>query len=372
MTLRDLIGGELIDVIEWIEDSPDSMVRRFGRPQNEIKNGAQLIVRPGQVAVFVDQGTVADVFDPGRHELTTSNLPVLSTLRGWKYGFESPFKADVVFVSTRQFPSQKWGTKTPVMVNDRELGGVRLRAYGTFIVRVNNAKTFVTQLVGSNSGFVITQITDQIRDMIVARFAEQLGEDSIPILQLASRYSELGARAATRLAPDLSPLGLELARLVVESIALPDEVAATLDQRTRIGLIGDVGAYAALQAADAIRDSARNQGTGGAGAAVGVGIAMAGQLANTAATSLRSGSTASPAAATIPPPITAPPAIPQSLMFFVAVDGKPQGPFDVATLRAHATEQSLAPGSLVWREGMAQWAPAGTMPELASLFGGTP
>jgi membrane protease subunit (stomatin/prohibitin family) len=372
MTLRDLIGGELIDVIEWIEDSPDAMVWRFERPQNEIKNGAQLIVRPGQVAVFVDQGTVADVFDPGRHELTTGNLPVLSTLRGWKYGFESPFKADVVFVSTRQFPSQKWGTKTPVMVNDRELGGVRLRAYGTFIVRVNNAKTFVTQLVGSNSGFAITQITDQIRDMIVARFAEQLGEDSIPILQLAARYSELGARAATRVAPDLSPMGLELAQLVVESIALPDEVAATLDQRTRMGLIGDVGAYAALQAADAVRDSARNPGTGGAGAAVGVGIAMAGQLATSASNSLRSGGSAPPSAATVPPLVPAPPAIPQNPVFFVAVDGKPQGPFDVATLRGHAAEKSLAPGTLVWREGMAQWAPAGSMPELAPLFGGTP
>lgn len=372
MTLRDLIGGELIDVIEWIEDSPDSMVWRFERPQNEIKNGAQLIVRPGQLAVFVDQGTVADVFDPGRHELTTGNLPVLSKLRGWKYGFESPFKADVVFVSTRQFPSQKWGTKTPVMVNDRELGGVRLRAYGTFIVRVNDAKTFVTQLVGSNSAFVITQITDQIRDMIVARFAEQLGEESIPILQLASRYSELGDRAAARLAPDLSPLGLELVRLVVESIALPDEVAATLDQRTRIGLIGDVGAYAALQAADAIRDSARNPGTGGAGAAVGVGIAMAGQLANTAANSLRSGA-ASSAKATVPPAMpSTPPAIPQSPGFFIAVDGKPQGPFDVATLRARVAERSLTPGTLVWCEGMAQWAPASTMAELEALFGGNP
>jgi membrane protease subunit (stomatin/prohibitin family) len=368
MTLRDLIGGELIDVIEWIEDSPDSMVWRFERPQNEIKNGAQLIVRPGQVAVFVDQGTVADVFDPGRHELTTSNLPVLSRLRGWKYGFESPFKADVIFVSTRQFPSQKWGTKTPVMVTDRELGGVRLRAYGTFIVRVNNARTFVTQLVGSNSAFVITQITDQIRDMIVARFAEQLGEESIPILELASRYSELGDRAATRVAPDLSPMGLELARLVVESIALPDEVAATLDQRTRIGLIGDVGAYAALQAADAIRDSARNPGTGGAGAAVGVGIAMAGQLANTAAGSLRSAAAASPAGPTVPPPVPTPPAIPQSPVFFVAVDGKPQGPFDVATLREHAAEKSLTQATLVWREGMAQWAPAGSIAELAPLF----
>ncbi len=357
MTLRDFIGGELIDVIEWIEDSPDAMVWRFSRPQNEIKNGAQLIVRPGQLAVFVDQGTVADVFDPGRHELTTQNLPVLSKLRGWKYGFESPFKADVVFVSARQFPSQKWGTKTPVMVNDRELGGVRLRAYGTFIARVHDAKVFVTQLVGSNSGFAIDQIADQLRDMIVARFAEQLGEDSIPILQLASKYSELGDRAAVRIAPDLAPMGLELVRLVVESIALPDEVAATLDQRTRIGLIGDVSAYAALQAADAIRDAARNPGAGGAGAAVGVGIAMAGQMAGAAANAMQH-----PAGA-VPPPI------PQISGWFVAVGGKPDGPLDGAALRARVSGKTLAADTLVWREGMAQWAAASSIPEIAALLG---
>lgn len=368
MTLRDLIGGELIDVIEWLEDSPDAMVWRFARPQNEIKNGAQLIVRPGQVAVFVDQGTVADVFDPGRHELTTRNLPVLSKLRGWKYGFESPFKADVVFVSTRQFPSHKWGTKTPVMVTDPELGAVRLRAYGTFIVRVHDAKTFVTELVGSASGFVIEQIADQIRDMIVARFAEQLGEDSIPILKLAQNYSELGDRAAARLAPDLVPFGLELARLVVESIALPDEVAATLDQRTRIGLIGDVSAYAALQAADAIRDAARNPGTGGAGAAVGVGIAMAGQLATAAANALHPPG-ATPASSG-PPPMPTPPPIPVSAGFFIGVDGKPQGPFDLAVLRARVADKSLTADTLVWREGMAQWAAAGSVAEVAALFGG--
>jgi membrane protease subunit (stomatin/prohibitin family) len=364
MTLREFIGGELIDVIEWLEDSPDAMVWRFARPQSEIKNGAQLIVRPGQVAVFVDQGTVADVFDPGRHELTTRNLPVLSTLRGWKYGFESPFKADVVFVSTRQFPSLKWGTKTPVMVNDRELGGVRLRAYGTFIVRVGDARIFVTQLVGSNSGFAIDQIADQVRDMIVARFAEQLGEEAIPILQLASKYSELGDRAATRLQPDLVPLGLQIARLVVESVALPDEVAATLDQRTRIGLIGDVGAYAALRAADAIDDAARNTGTGGAGAAVGVGVAMAGKIADAAAGAMRpGGATASPGAGTPPP-------IPTGPQFFIAVAGKPVGPLDLAALRERIAAKTLATDSLVWRDGMAQWAPAGSVAEVAALFGG--
>ncbi|HEY5489910.1 MAG TPA: SPFH domain-containing protein [Gemmatimonadaceae bacterium] len=366
MTLRDLIAGEFIDVVEWLEDSPDAMVWRFSRPLNEIKNGAQLIVRPGQVAVFVDQGTVADVFMPGRHELVTRNLPVLSRLRGWKYTFQSPFKADVVFVSSRQFPSHKWGTKTPVMLNARELGPVRLRAYGTFIVRVNNAKTFVTELVGSNSGFAIEQIADQVRDMIVARFAEQLGEDSIPILELASRYTELGDLVAKRLGTDLTPLGLELTRLVVESIALPDEVAATLDQRTRIELIGDVGAYAALQAADAVRDAARNQGTGGAGAAVGVGMAMAGQLANAGARALNP--TAATPAVGGPPSVPGPPPIPQGTGFFIAVDGKPQGPFDDAALRARVADKSLTAGTLVWRQGMAQWAAAGTVPEVAALI----
>ena len=369
MTLREMIQSELIDVIEWLEDSPDAMVWRFARPQNEIKNGAQLIVRPGQVAVFVDEGTVADVFEPGRHELATQNLPVLSRLRGWKYGFQSPFKADIIFVSTRQFPSHKWGTKTPVMMTDRELGPVRLRAYGSYIARVSDAETFVSQLVGANSSFGIDQIADQVRDLIVARFAELLGEESVSILKLASRYSELGARAMVQLKPDLARLGLGLTQLVVESIALPDEVAATLDQRTRIGLIGDVSAYAALQAADAIRDSARNTGAGGAGAAVGVGIAMAGQLAHVATGAMQP-TVATPAAArSAPSALTSPPPIPKALAFYLAVDGQPEGPFDAAALGARVTDGRLTRDTLVWCEGMILWAPAGQVAALAAFLG---
>ena len=365
MTLRDLIHGELIDIVEWLEDSADTMVWRFARPNNEIKNGAQLVVRPGQVAVFVDEGTVADVFEPGRHELVTQNLPVLSRLRGWKYGFQSPFKAEVVFVSTRQFTSHKWGTKTPVMMRDPDLGPVRLRAYGTYIARVSDAEVFVNELVGANATFMIDQIADQIRDLVVSRFAELLGERSIPVLELSSQYSELGTRATARLEPELARLGLELTQLVVESIALPDEVAATLDQRTRMGIIGDVGAYAALQAADAVRDAARNPGAGGAGAAIGVGIAMAGQLASTSAVAMHP--TVATPAAPKPAPVSPPP-IPQSAAWFVAVDGKPQGPFDMATLRQRAASGGMNRDSLVWQEGMAQWAPASQVAEVAGLF----
>ncbi len=324
---------------------------------------------------------MADVFAPGRHELATRNLPVLSRLRGWKYGFESPFKADVVFVSTRQFPSHKWGTKTPVMMTDRELGPLRLRSYGTYIVRVSDAATFVTQLVGAHSMFAIDQISDQIRDLIVARFAEVLGEESVSILKLASRYSELGEQAKAQLKPDLARLGLELTQLVVESIALPDEVAATLDQRTRIGLIGDVGAYAALQAADAVRDSARNTGTGGAGAAVGIGIAMAGQLAHSAAAAMQPAVVVQPtvvmqptvaipaAVRNAPPAMPTPPSIPQDQMFYLAVDGQPLGPFDLAALWVRASDGRLTRDTLVWRHGMVAWVAAGQVPDVAGLLG---
>jgi membrane protease subunit (stomatin/prohibitin family) len=370
VSFGDFVRGELIDIIEWHEESADAMVWRFDRPNDEIKNGAQLIVRPGQVAVFVDQGKVADVFQGGRHELSTENLPVLSRLRGWAYGFHSPFKADIVFVSTRQFPSHKWGTKTPVMTKDPQLGPVRLRAYGTYIVRVGDAKVFVTQLVGSNPTFEIDQIADQIRDLVVSRFSELLGEKSIPVLELASQYRELGDLAATNLAPDLAKLGLALTQLVVESIALPDEVAATLDQRTRIGLIGDIGAYAALQSADAIRDSARNPGAGGAGAAIGVGIAMAGKIGDVAAAALRPGTPpATPPAAAAP---SGPPPIPTTPAFYVAVNGQQTGPFHLDVLRQRVADGSLTSDTLVWRDGMSQWAPASDVPEVARLFAGKP
>ncbi len=357
MTLGEFIKGELIDIVEWLETSPDTMVWRFVRPNNEIKNGAQLVVRPGQQAVFVDQGNVADIFLPGQHELSTRNLPVLSRLRGWKYGFASPFKAEVVFVSTRQFAGARWGTKAPVMTTDPELGPVRLRAFGTYTVRIANPEAFVRELVGANASLSIEQISDQLRDLIVARFSDTLGEQHASVLTLASRYVELGDRTAQRLAPELARFGLECTQMIVESIALPDEVAATLDQRTRIGLIGDMGAYAQLQAADAVRDAARNPGGGAAaaGAAMGVGMAMGQQLA------ARTGSAMNPPASVSPPPIP-------SSSYYMAVNGKPVGPFDMASLRERATDGGLVKSTLVWREGMPQWVAAGDVPEVSSLL----
>ncbi len=361
MTMRDFIKGELIDIIEWLETSPDTLVWRFARPDNEIKNGAQLIVRPGQLAVFIDQGEIADVFEPGRHVLATSNLPILSKLRGWKYGFASPFRADIVFVSTRQFAGARWGTKSPIMTTDPQLGPVRLRAFGTYAIRVAEPTVFVRELVGSNATLTIEQISDQLRDLIVGRFADLLGELRAPVLELASRYVELGEAAKQRLAPELARFGIEQTQMIVESIALPDEVAATLDQRTRMNLLGgDLGAYAQLQAADAIRDAARNPAGGGAaaGAGIGVGMALGQQMAGMTAGAMNANARSA-----------TPPAIPPSLAFFVAKDGKPTGPFDHATLAQRAKSGEFGGASLVWREGMPQWVAASDVVELKTLLG---
>ncbi|HEX7465116.1 MAG TPA: SPFH domain-containing protein, partial [Usitatibacter sp.] len=240
------------------------------------------------------------------------------------------------------------------------LGAVRLRVYGTYSLRVGDAGTFVRELVGANSSFTIDQITDQVRDLVVSRFSELLGEKAMPILELASNYGELGEMATVKLEPELARLGVELAQLVVESIALPDEVAATLDQRTRIALIGDVSAYAQLQAADAIRDSARNPGGGGAGVGIGVGLAMANKIAGAATQALQ------PAA---PPPM-GPPPIPQAAGLFVAENGKPVGPFDRVGLEQRVRGGTLRADTLVWRDGMANWAPASQVTGLEDLLKG--
>ena len=362
MTLRDFIQGELIDIVEWLETSTDAMAWRFDRPDNEIKNGAKLVVRPGQLALFVDQGSVADVFQPGSHELSTRNLPVLSRLRGWKYGFESPFKAEIIFVSTRQFTGLKWGTKTPVMTRDPELGAIRLRAYGTYAVRVRDAESFVRELVGANPSYTIGEISDQVRDMVVARFAELLGEKPIPVLQLAANYRELGELATEKLAAELARFGVELTQLVVESIALPDEVAATLDQKTRLGLLGgDIGSYAQLQAADAIRDSARNPGTGGAGAAIGVGLGMAQQLAGAAGQAMQAAHAPAPASG-------GPPPLPNAVAIWLGVGGTPTGPLDLAALKQHFRDGTLTRDTLAWRSGMPDWKPASQLPELEAVL----
>jgi len=194
MGLKDLIRSQLIDIIEWTDDSNDTMVYRYERQDNEIKYGAKLIVRESQVAVFVNMGQIADVFQPGMYTLETKNLPILATLLGWKYGFESPFKCEVYFVNTRRFTDLKWGTKNPVIRRDAEFGMVRLRAFGTYAMRVTDAATFIREIVGTDSHFTTDEVVEQLRNIVVSRFSDAVAESAIPMLDLASNYDELGVK----------------------------------------------------------------------------------------------------------------------------------------------------------------------------------
>ncbi len=359
MGIWDKLRGELIDIVQWLDDTHDTVVYRFERMNNEIKYGAKLVVREGQAAVFINEGQLADVFGPGTHTLQTANLPILATLKGWKYGFESPFKAEVYFVSTRQYTDQKWGTMNPVMLRDAEFGPVRIRAFGTYTMRVKDPGTFIRQIVGTQGRFTTEDITAQLRNTIVSRFTDILGESKIPILDLAANYDELGKFMSERMKPDFEAMGVELPKLLVENISLPPEVEQALDKRSSMGVIGDLSRYTQFQAAEAMKAAAENPGgTAAGGMGMGMGFAMANQMGQAFA--------GGGAGTATPPPI------PGSAQFFVAVDGKQAGPFDVRQLTEQAKNGTLTRQAMVWKQGMAGWAAAGSLNELGGVFATVP
>ncbi|MFN8076353.1 MAG: SPFH domain-containing protein [Kineosporiaceae bacterium] len=363
----DKLRGEFVDIIEWLDDSRDTMVWRFPRYQNEIKMGAKLVVRESQVAVFVNEGQVADAFGPGTHTLQTQNLPILSTLKGWKYGFDSPWKAEVYFVNTRQFTDLKWGTQNPVIVRDAEFGMVRLRAFGAYSVRVTDAPVFLKELVGTDPQFRTEEVQEYLRQMIVSRFGPALATAGVPMLDLATQQSSIGSKVAGVLNEDLAQVGVQIATFVVENISVPPEVEAALDKRTQMGILGNLDQYTQFQAANAMEAAAKNP-SGGAGEGLGVGLGMAvGQrMANQLNPAAAAPAPAPAAAPAAPPPLPAAPA------WYVGVGGQQQGPFDAAGLAAQAAAGSLTGSTLVWRQGMAAWTEASAVPELASVLGSVP
>lgn len=276
MGFMDFVKSEFIDVIEWTDDaSTNTMVWRFPDNDKEIKNGAQLTVRESQVAVFVSEGQIADVFKPGRYELTTQNIPLLTTLKSWKYGFESPFKAEVYFVNTKQFTDQKWGTTNPIMMRDPEFGMLRLRGFGIYSFKVDDPVVFLKEVFGTNQEFDTESITGQLKRSLLSGLTDILGEAKIPALDLASQYDEISELAKTKLQDRFSSLGFKLVSFFVENISLPEEVEKVLDKRTSMGILGDMNQYAQYQAAEALRDAAQNEGGGFAGAGVGLGAGAA-------------------------------------------------------------------------------------------------
>ena len=361
MGLWDKVRGEFIDIVQWIDDSNNTLVYRFERYNNQIKYGAQLTVREGQAAVFVNEGKIADVFHPGMFSLETKNLPILSTLQGWKYGFNSPFMAEVYFCSTRQFTDLKWGTMNPIMLRDAEFGPVRLRAFGTYVIRVKDPAVVIRQIVGTDGHFTVEEIDNQLRNLIVSRFPEIVGQHKIPVLDLAANYGELGEFLTKKIGPEFESYGLELTKLLVENISLPPAVEEAMDRRTSMGVVGNLAAYTQFNIANSIPDAAKNPGgLAAAGAGLGMGVAMAGPIAQA-----MSGQQAAVAPATPPP-------IPGATTYFVALGGQQTGPFDLQTLAAQVSAGRLTAQTLVWTQGMAQWTPAGQVPLLANLFANVP
>lgn len=355
MGFLDKLRGELIDIVEWLDTSNDTMVYRFERYGNEIKFGAKLVVREGQMAVFINEGQLADVFTPGTYTLDTKNLPLLATLKGWKYGFQSPFKAEVYFASTRQFTNLKWGTKNPVMLRDTEFGPVRLRAFGSYAMRIQDPAAFIREIVGTDGDFTTAQIHEQLRNMVITRFTDLLGESKIPILDLAANYNELSTFIQEKLGGEYDEYGLKLTKFLVENISLPPAVEEALDKRSSMGVLGNLNAYTQFQAANAMEAAAENPANGmaGAGVGLGAGLAMANQMAGAFQKS-------PPAAATPPPP--------PSDAFYVAVNGQQTGPFDLRTLQGQKASGQFSDQSMVWMAGMANWLPASQVQALAPLF----
>ncbi len=369
MGILDFLSGEFIDVISWTDNTRDTIVWRFEREGHAIKYGAKLTVREGQAAVFIHEGQLADVFSPGLYMLETNNMPIMTTLNNWDHGFKSPFQSEIYFVNTTRFTDLKWGTKNPIMCRDPEFGPVRIRAFGTYEIRVSDPARFLLEVVGTDGEFTSDEITYQVRNIIVSNFSTAIARANIPVLDMAANTPELGKLIVKALEPSLAEYGLSMPSFFIENISLPPKVEEILDKRTSMGIVGDLNTYMQFQAAESmtIRGGAAGQSIG-AGLGAGMGLAMAQQ-------SLAGPWGAVPNAAPAPQaqalPQAAPPPLPQQRterLWHIAKDGAPQGPFSKARLGRMQAEGELTRETLIWSEGLDGWTAAGEVAELAKLF----
>ncbi len=354
----DFLKGEFIDVISWLDDTRDTMVWRFDRRGQAIKYGAKLTVREGQAAVFIHEGQLADVFQPGLYMLETNNMPILTTLQHWDHGFQSPFKSEVYFVNTTRFNDQKWGTKNPIMARDPEFGPVRLRAFGTYAMRVSDPGKFLTEIVGTDGEFTSDEISFQIRNIIVQEASQVLAKAGIPVLDMAANLADLGKVIANAIAPKVAEYGLSIPEFYIENISLPEEVEKALDKRTSMGVVGDLNRYMQYNAAESMSQPGSAMGSAmGAGMGMGMGASMAQNMGPWGA---------QPSTATTPPP---PPAA--GKVWHVAIDGATTGPFSEGDLARQAAEGRLTRATMVWTPGQDGWKMAAET-ELARLLDQVP
>ncbi len=276
MGLMDFLKGELIDLIEWTDDSRDTLSFRYPDEDKAIKNGAQLIVRESQHVQFVYLGEFGDTFGPGKHTLTTDNIPILTKLKSWKYGFNSPFKADVYYVTTRLFTGNKWGTANPIMMRDNDLGIVRARAFGTYDFRISDVKLFLKEVAGSDHNFRLDEFADTMRSRIVSVFADALASAQVPVFDVASRYGELGEALLPLINPVVAAkYGLQLTSFIIENVSVPPEVEQAIDKRSSMAAVGNLNDYVKFQMAQGME---KGGSSGGMATELAVGLSIAQQI----------------------------------------------------------------------------------------------
>ncbi|MBW7920905.1 MAG: SPFH domain-containing protein [Rubellimicrobium sp.] len=357
------IKGQFIDVIEWTDDTRDTMVWRFERYGNEIKMGAKLTVREGQAAVFVHEGQLADVFTPGLYQLATNNMPIMTTLQSWSHGFNSPFKSEIYFVNTTRFTDLKWGTKNPIMCRDPEFGPVRIRAFGSYAMRVTDPGVFLKEIVGTDGEFTTDDVANQLRNVLVQEVSRVLAGSGIPVLDMAANTADLGRIVSQAIAPTIGEYGIGIAEFYIENISLPSEVEKVLDKRTSMGIVGDLNRYAQFSAAEAMTKAAENPGAAGTVIGLGLGgMAMQGGPWGAAPQ-------AAPAAAASAPP---PPPPPTEAQWHVAENGQTRGPFAQSALPAMILAGEITRATQMWTADQDGWKPAGDIAALAPLFAQVP
>lgn len=359
MGIWDKLWGELVDVIEWTDDSRHTLVYRFPRHGNEIKNGAMLTVREGQVAALVNEGELADVFTPGLYQLETANLPILSTLQGWKHGFESPFKAEVYFFNTRTFTDMKWGLRNPLILRDKEFGVIRVRAFGSYTFRIAEPAVLLREIVGTDGHFVLEEIIGQLKNLVVSGFAQVISQSGVPVLDLVASYDDLGQFLTEQIQPMFAAYGLSLEQLLVENISVPEVVEKALDERASAIAVGDLNRFSRYQQAQSMRDAANQSGTMGGAMGMGMGFGMAQAFGQ----ALTKGDDTDPLE---PPPM--PESVKEIKHYFVVVDGKRMGPLNLAAIKELIEKQQLKAETLVWTAGMHDWSGADQIKEINALL----
>ena len=362
--IKEKLTHEFIDIIEWLDYTDDTIAHRFERYQNEIKNGAKLIVREGQTAVFVNEGRLADVFEPGTYDLTTKNLPILATLKGWKYGFNSPFKAEVYFVNTHLFTDEKWGTKSPITLSDDRFGLVEIRAFGTYAFKISDAGKFIIDIVGTDNNFTNFEINEHLKSLIATRFTDTVGEANLPIELYAANTSELSDTCREVMAPEFETVGISLEKFYIENVSMPEDLKKEIFEYSRIDKL-DLDKLTKFKTAKAIEAAAKNEGgTAGAGMGMGMGFVLAQQMGGMMSPQMGGNPQMQQAGTPVPPPM------PVAVQYFYAANGVQQGPVSFEQLQALFAGRTINRDSLVWRQGMANWTALKDVEELKSFLGG--